>query len=61
MSEKWVWVASQRPSRRTSAIVQRPGRRNVEPSGLTPSESHVVATHAVVADDRAAGLRRRAR
>jgi len=42
----WVWVASQRPSRRTSATVQRPGRRNVEPSGLTPSESHVVATHA---------------
>src|SRR5205823_590803 len=42
-SEKCVWVASQRPWRRSKASVQRPGRGKVPPPGRVPSESQVAA------------------
>src|SRR5256885_12146893 len=45
-NEKWVCVASHRPSRRASAIVSRPGRAKVVPSPRTPVESQGAATQA---------------
>src|SRR5262245_14233351 len=46
MRETWLCTASQRPPRRSSTNVARPGRRKARPSGAVASEDQPVAIHA---------------